>query len=230
MSAKPLNRSQLAKRVAADLPDGSYVNLGIGLPTKVADYTGEDRGIIFHTENGLLGVGRYAEDHEINTDLINAGKIPVTVIPGASFFDHAQSFGMIRGGHLDYCVLGAYQVSASGDIANWKIPGATTAPAVGGAMDLVLGAKNVYVMTDLVDRNGNSKIVEYCTYPLTGVQCVDRIYTDRAVFEVSREGLLVLEVFGSTIEELRAITGIDLKTPNTTFEPSILKESANVRS
>lgn len=220
MTAEPLSRSQLAERVANDLPDGSYVNLGIGLPTKVADYTGASRRIVFHTENGLLGVGPLAREGEINPDLINAGKIPVTAVPGASFFDHAQSFGMIRGGHLDFCILGAYQVSVSGDIANWKIPGSTAAPAVGGAMDLVVGAKNVYVMTDLIDRYGNSKIVESCTYPLTGVQCVDRIYTDRAVFEVTPEGLTVLEAFGSTLDELRAITGIDLKPKKPTYAPS----------
>lgn len=230
MNSRPLNRSQLAERLAADLPDGSYVNLGIGLPTKVADYAGAERGIIFHTENGLLGVGRYAEEHEINTDLINAGKIPVTLIPGASLFDHAQSFGMIRGGHLDYCVLGAYQVSSSGDIANWKIPGAKTAPAVGGAMDLVLGAKNVYVMTDLLDKHGNSKLVKNCNYPLTGVQCVNRVYTDRAIFQVVEQGFEVLELFGSTIEELRSLTGLDLQLANNSNAKSNLKETANVRS
>lgn len=210
MTDLPLTRDELAKYVAADIPDGSYVNLGIGLPTQVAQYAGADRGITFHTENGLLGVGALAHGDEVNPDLINAGKIPITLAPGASFFDHAQSFAMIRGGHLDYCILGAYQVAANGDVANWKIQGSDAAPAVGGAMDLVVGAKNIFVMMDLFARNGECKLVEVCSYPLTGVECVNRIYTDRAVFEVTDAGLAVLDLFGSTFEELREMTGLNL--------------------
>lgn len=210
MKSAPLNRNELAEYVAADIPDGSYVNLGIGLPTQVAQYTGSEREITFHTENGLLGVGALAEGDEINPDLINAGKIPITVVPGASFFDHAQSFAMIRGGHLDYCILGAYQVAANGDVANWKILNSDAAPAVGGAMDLVVGAKNIFVMMDLFTRNGECKLVESCTYPLTGVECVNRIYTDRAVFEVTPQGLAVTDVFGTTVHELKELTGLEL--------------------
>lgn len=210
MTDRPLTRDELARYVARDIPNGSYVNLGIGVPTAVAQYAGAAQGITFHTENGLLGVGALAEGDDVNPNLINAGKIPVTAIAGASYFDHAQSFAMIRGGHLDFCILGAYQVSQSGDIANWKIPGSDAAPAVGGAMDLVVGAKNVYVMMDLLDRAGNSKLLPVCTYPLTGVQCVDRVYTDRAVFEVTPEGLIVLDTFGTSLDELRELTGIDL--------------------
>lgn len=220
MTREPLTRDQLAEYVAKTIPNGSYVNLGIGLPTKVAQYTGADRNITFHTENGLLGVGALAEGDDINPNLINAGKIPVTAIPGASYFDHAQSFSMIRGGHLDFCILGAYQVSAAGDIANWKIPGSTAAPAVGGAMDLVVGAKNIVVMMELLDREGNSRIMPRCTYPVTGVGCVTRIFTDRAVFDVTNEGLVVLDTFGTTIGELRELTGIDLTSDTTTQRAS----------
>lgn len=211
MTRMSLSRSALAQKVAHDLPVGSYVNLGIGRPTEIADYTTAKQQITFHTENGLLGVGPLATGEEINTDLINAGKIPVTIVPGASFFDHAQSFGMIRGGHLDFCILGAYQVSINGDIANWKIKGSTGAPAVGGAMDLVIGAKNVYVMMDLFDKNGNCKLVQECTYPLTGVNCVNRVYTDRAVFEITPAGIEVRETFGMNLTELRVQTGLDLR-------------------
>ncbi len=220
MTRESLTRDQLAEYVAQTIPNGSYVNLGIGLPTKVAQYTGADRNITFHTENGLLGVGALAEGDDINPNLINAGKIPVTAIPGASYFDHAQSFSMIRGGHLDFCILGAYQVSQAGDIANWKIPGSTAAPAVGGAMDLVVGAKNIVVMMELLDREGNTRIMPRCTYPVTGVGCVTRIFTDRAVFDVTNEGLVVLDTFGTTIGELRELTGIDLTSDTTTQRAS----------
>lgn len=215
MTRQPLTRDELAGYVAETIPHGSYVNLGIGLPTSIAQYTGVDRGITFHTENGLLGVGALAEGDHINSNLINAGKIPVTAVPGASYFDHAQSFAMIRGGHLDYCILGAYQVSEAGDIANWKIPGSTAAPAVGGAMDLVVGAKNIVVMMELLDREGKSRVMPRCTYPVTGVLCVNRIFTDRAVFDVTTAGLVVLDTFGTTIDELRELTGIDLMTDTT---------------
>ena len=210
MTGRPLSREELAAYVAATIPDGSYVNLGIGLPTRVAQFTGSDRNITFHTENGLLGVGPLAEGDDINPNLINAGKIPVQAIDGASYFDHAQSFGMIRGGHLDFCILGAYQVSEKGDIANWKIPGSPAAPAVGGAMDLVVGAKSIVVMMDLLDREGKSRVMPSCTYPLTGVECVNRIYTDRAAFLVTSDGLRVVETFGTTLDELRDLTQIDL--------------------
>lgn len=211
MIDRPLTRDEIAQYVAAEIPQGSYVNLGIGYPTKVAQFAGPERELTFHTENGLLGVGDLAHGEDINPNLINAGKIPVTVVPGASYFDHAQSFAMIRGGHLDFCILGAYQVSARGDIANWKIPGSSAAPAVGGAMDLVVGAKNIYVMMGLLDREGRSKVVPECTYPVTGVDCVNRIYTDRAVFEVTPEGLLVLDTFGTTLDELSELIGMDMK-------------------
>lgn len=229
MTDMPLTRDELAKYVAGDIPDGSYVNLGIGFPTQVAQYTGSDRGIVFHTENGLLGVGALAEGDEINPDLINAGKIPITVIPGASYFDHAQSFAMIRGGHLDYCILGAYQVAANGDVANWKIQGSDAAPAVGGAMDLVVGAKNIYVMMNLFDRSGACKLVDVCTYPLTGVECVNRIYTDRGVFEVTGHGLAVLDAFGTTVEQLRAMTGLELIDSTNTSTEQKQEEYANGR-
>lgn len=230
MMPSPLNRDQLAQYVANEIPNGSYANLGIGLPTKVAQYAGEAQNITFHTENGLLGVGALAEGEDINPNLINAGKIPVTAIPGASYFDHALSFAMIRGGHLDFCILGAYQVSERGDIANWKIPGTGKAPAVGGAMDLVVGAKNIFVMTDLLDRNGHSKVMRECTYPVTGVTCVDRIYTDRAVFEVTDTGLEVLDLFGTTLDELRDLTDLDLRLSDRFRGESEAKESDHGRS
>lgn len=211
MTGTGLSRDELALVVADDIPDGSYVNLGIGLPTRVAQYAGPKRGIVFHTENGLLGVGEIADGADINPDLINAGKIPVTAVAGASYFDHAQSFALIRGGHLDYCLLGAYQVSQAGDVANWKIPGSPAAPAVGGAMDLVVGAKNIFVMMRLFDSHGACKLVEKCSYPVTGLACVNRIYTDRAVFTVTPNGLEVERAFGCTFEQLEDLTGLHLR-------------------
>lgn len=190
-----LSRNEIAARLAKDFPDGAIVNLGIGLPTLVADYLPEGREIILHTENGMLGMGRAASEDEIDPDLINAGKIPVTEPPGASYFHHADSFGMMRGGHIDYCVLGAYQVSVAGDLANWHTGAADAIPAVGGAMDLAIGAKHVCVMMNLFTKTGECKIVDECTYPLTGIGCVERIYTDMAVFEVADGQLRVLEIF-----------------------------------
>lgn len=209
--ATRLSREQLAARVARDIPDGSYVNLGIGAPTLVADYLPADQEIILHTENGMLGMGPSPEPGALDPDLINAGKQPVTALAGASYFHHADSFGMMRGGHLDVCVLGAFQVSQGGDLANWSTGAPGAIPAVGGAMDLAIGAKNVYVMTDLLTRTGQSKLVEACTYPLTGVGCVTRIYTDHAVFDVTPEGFAVREAFGdNTVELLAELTGVEL--------------------
>lgn len=205
------SREQMAARVAQDMPSGAYVNLGIGLPTMVANHLPADREIILHTENGLLGMGPAPEAGEEDPDLINAGKQPVTALPGASFFHHADSFAMMRGGHLDFCVLGAFQVSSSGDLANWHTGAPGAIPAVGGAMDLAIGAKRVYVMMEHLTKKGESKIVARCTYPLTGVGCVNRIFTDLAVIDVTPAGLKVLErAPGLSFEELQRLTGVPL--------------------
>lgn len=207
-----IDRKELAARIAADIPEGSYVNLGIGAPTLVANYLPSDQEIILHTENGLLGMGEAPAEGLIDPDLINAGKQPVTAQAGAAYFHHADSFAMMRGGHLDVCVLGAFQVSERGDLANWSTGGPDAIPAVGGAMDLAIGAKSVYVMTDLLTKQGESKLVSACTYPLTGVACVTRVYTDYAVFDVTPDGFRVRELFGdNTIEELESLTGLSLK-------------------
>lgn len=204
-------RADLARRIAADIPDGAVVNLGIGAPTLVADHLPADREIVLHTENGLLGMGPAPEPGRIDPDLINAGKQAVTAVAGAAYFHHADSFAMMRGGHLDVCVLGAFQVAQNGDLANWSTGEPGAIPAVGGAMDLAIGAKSVYVMTDLLTRAGEPKLVAACTYPLTGVGCVSRVYTDHAVFEVTEAGFAVTEAFGdNTIEQLRALTGLAL--------------------
>jgi 3-oxoadipate CoA-transferase beta subunit len=204
-------REQMAARVARDIPNGAYVNLGIGLPTLVANHLPKDREIILHTENGLLGMGPAPEPGAEDSDLINAGKQPVTTVPGASFFHHADSFAMMRGGHLDFCVLGAFQVSVKGDLANWHTGGPDAIPAVGGAMDLAIGAKRVHVMMEHLTKKGESKIVERCTYPLTGIACVNRIFTDLAVLDVTPEGLRVVEkVDGLSFEELQRLSGIRL--------------------
>lgn len=206
-----ISREDLARRIAADIPEGSYVNLGIGAPTLVANYLPVDQEIILHTENGLLGMGPAPEAGAIDPDLINAGKQPVTALPGAAYFHHADSFAMMRGGHLDVCVLGAFQVSASGDLANWSTGAPGAIPAVGGAMDLAIGAKQVFVMTDLLTKQGQSKLVAACTYPLTGVGCVTRVYTDHAVFDVTDAGFAVREVFGdNTVASLSELTGLAL--------------------
>jgi len=205
------SREQMAVRVARDMPSGAYVNLGIGLPTMVANHLPADREIILHTENGLLGMGPAPGAGAEDPDLINAGKQPVTAVPGASFFHHADSFAMMRGGHLDFCVLGAFQVSVSGDLANWHTGAPGAIPAVGGAMDLAIGAKRVYVMMEHLTKQGVSKIVPRCTYPLTGVGCVDRIFTDLAVLDVTPEGLRVLESApGLSFAELQRLTGVPL--------------------
>jgi 3-oxoadipate CoA-transferase beta subunit len=207
----PLSRDEMAARVAQDIPEGAYVNLGIGLPTKVSDYLPTDREIILHTENGMLGMGPAAVGDEIDPDLLNAGKIPVTELPGASYFHHADSFGMMRGGHLDICVLGAFQVSTTGDLANWHTGGEDAIPAVGGAMDLAIGAKRVFVVMELFTREGDCKLVPECSYPLTGIGCVDTVYTDYAVFDIGPDGVVARELFGdTTLEELAELTELEL--------------------
>ena len=209
---KRYNRDEIAQRVAADIPEGAYVNLGIGLPTKVANYLPADREIFLHSENGLLGMGPAPAPGEEDEDLINAGKQPVTLLPGGSFFHHADSFAMMRGGHLDVCVLGAFQVSAKGDLANWHTGAPDAIPAVGGAMDLALGAKQVYIMMEHQTKSGESKIVPECTYPVTGVGCVSRIYTDLAVIDVTPDGLVVREILADiSFETLQEITVVPLK-------------------
>jgi 3-oxoadipate CoA-transferase beta subunit len=205
-----LDHDALARTVAADIPAGSFVNLGIGLPTKVSNHLAPDSGVMLHTENGMLGMGPEAVGDQVDPDLVNAGKIPVTELPGASYFHHADSFAMMRGGHLDICVLGAYQVSAAGDLANWHTGAPDAVPAVGGAMDLALGAKQTFVMMNLLTREGASKLVRECTYPLTGLACVSRIYTDLAVFLIEDRGVVVREVFGLTFDDLQALVDVPL--------------------
>ncbi|MFK4730786.1 3-oxoacid CoA-transferase subunit B [Agromyces mediolanus] len=208
-----ISRDELAARVAADIPDGAYVNLGIGAPTRVADFLPAEREIVLHTENGLLGMGPAPAAGAIDPDLVNAGKQAVTAVAGAAYFHHADSFAMMRGGHLDVCVLGAFQVAENGDLANWSTGAEGAIPAVGGAMDLASGAKAVYVMTDLLTRTGEPKLVRACSYPLTGIRCVTRVYTDRAVFDVTERGFAVRELFGSaTVAELEELTGLTLRT------------------
>ena len=210
-NSKRFTRDQIAARVAQDIPEGAYVNLGIGLPTKVANYLPAEREVFLHSENGLLGMGPAPAPEDEDEDLINAGKQPVTLLTGGAYFHHADSFAMMRGGHLDVCVLGAFQVSERGDLANWHTGAPDAIPAVGGAMDLAIGAKQVFVMMDHVTKTGESKIVEACSYPLTGVACVNRIYTDMAVLNVTPNGLAVLEMApGLTFEELQAATGATL--------------------
>ncbi|HEY2865017.1 MAG TPA: 3-oxoacid CoA-transferase subunit B [Casimicrobiaceae bacterium] len=208
---KRFTREQLAARVARDIPEGAYVNLGIGLPTTVANHLPADREIFLHSENGLLGMGPAPASGFEDPDLINAGKQPVTLLTGGAYFHHADSFAMMRGGHLDICVLGAFQVSVAGDLANWHTGAKDAIPAVGGAMDLAIGAKRVFVMMDHQTKSGASKIVERCTYPLTGVRCVNRIYTDLAVIDVTAQGLRVVEmVDGLNHEDLQRLTGVPL--------------------
>ncbi|MDQ4489379.1 3-oxoacid CoA-transferase subunit B [Sinomonas sp. ASV486] len=209
-SETPLNREEMARLVAKDIEPGSFVNLGIGQPTNVSNYLTEEQGITLHTENGMLGMGPVAVGDEIDQDLINAGKIPVTELPGASYFHHADSFAIMRGGHLDVCVLGAFQVSATGDLANWHTGAPDAIPAVGGAMDLATGAKDVYVMMNLIAKDGTAKLVPELTYPVTGVGCVTRVYTEKAVFLISPDGVRVRETFGVAFEELEALMDVPL--------------------
>jgi 3-oxoadipate CoA-transferase beta subunit len=206
----PLTPHELAAAVARDIPPYSYVNLGIGQPTKVAEHLAPESGIVLHTENGMLNMGPAAVGGEIDPDLTNAGKVPVTELPGASYFHHADSFMMMRGGHLDVCVLGAFQVSATGDLANWHTGAPDAIPAVGGAMDLAIGARQVFVLMTLFDKQGRPKLVPECTYPLTALSCVSRVYTDHAVFDVGPAGTVVRETFGVTVDELRARLDVPL--------------------
>ena len=215
---KKLTRDELAARVARDIPEGAYVNLGIGLPTLVGNHLPRDREVFLHSENGILGMGPAPAEGEEDWDLINAGKQAVTMVTGGAFFHHADSFAIMRGGHLDICVLGAFQVSATGDLANWHTGEADAVPAVGGAMDLAVGARRVFVMMDHQTKTGESKIVTQCTYPLTGIGCVSRIYTDLAVIDVSPDGLIAREwVAGLSFEELCARTAAPLAPPNSNF-------------
>jgi len=208
---KPLTRNQLAARIAHDIPEGAYVNLGIGAPTLIANFLPKDREIFLHSENGILGMGPAPPAGQEDWDLINAGKQPVTLLTGGAYFHHGDSFAMMRGGHLDICVLGAFQVSASGDLANWHTGEPDAIPAVGGAMDLAAGARQVFVMMDHMTKQGEAKIVERCTYPLTAARCVDRIYTDLAVLDVTERGLVVREmVEGLSFAELQRKTAAPL--------------------
>ena len=205
-------KDQMAARVAQDIPDGAYVNLGIGMPTQVANHLPAGLEIILHSENGLLGMGPAPAPEDEDFDLINAGKQPVTVLPGGAYFHHNDSFAMMRGGHLDICVLGAFQVSEKGDLANWHTGEADAIPAVGGAMDLAIGAKQTWVMMDLLTKQGQSKVVRACTYPLTGLACVKRIYTDLATLEVTPQGLRLIDaVEGLTREALEQLMGLSLQ-------------------
>jgi 3-oxoadipate CoA-transferase, beta subunit len=208
--SEKLTKDELARLVAKDIAPGSFVNLGIGQPTLVSNYLTAEQDVTLHTENGMLGMGPQAKDDEIDEDLINAGKIPVTELPGASYFHHADSFAMMRGGHLDVCVLGAFQVSGGGDLANWSTGEPGSIPAVGGAMDLATGARQTFVMMSLFTRDGSPKLVPSCTYPLTGVGCVSRLYADHGVFLLGPDGVRVRELFGITVEELASRLDVPL--------------------
>ncbi len=208
------SREEMAKRAALDIPDGSYVNLGIGIPEMVAKFVPEGRQFIYHTENGLLGMGPPPTAEQLDPDLINAGKKPVTAIPGAAYFHHADSFVMIRGGHIDVCVLGAMQVSQGGDLANWSTGAADAIPAVGGAMDLVGGVKTIYVITQHTTRDGQPKLLTDCTYPLTGKAVVKRVFTNLAVIDIGSSGFELVELApGITFDQVQAQTDAPLKVP-----------------
>ena len=212
MSYTRRSKDELAARVAQDIPEGATVNLGIGQPTLVANHIPASREVLLHSENGILGMGPAPAKGLEDYDLINAGKQPVTLLPGGAFFHHADSFAMMRGGHLDICVLGAFQVSATGDLANWHTGEPGAIPAVGGAMDLAIGAKQTWVMMDLVTKQGQSKLVQTCSYPLTGIGCVKRVYTDLATLACTPQGLVVIDtVNGLGLEELSALIGLPLK-------------------
>ena len=204
----------MARRVARDIPNGAYVNLGIGLPTKVANHLLPDREVVLHSENGVLGMGPAPPAGQGDPELINAGKQPVTLVPGGCYFHSADSFAMMRGGHLDICVLGAFQVSVRGDLANWHTGAKDAIPAVGGAMDLALGAKQVFVMMEHLTKAGTSKLVAQCSYPVTALACVSRVYTDLAVLDIGPQGLVAREVVdGLSLEELGRLSGVPLLPP-----------------
>jgi 3-oxoadipate CoA-transferase beta subunit len=212
MSYTRRSKDELAARVAQDIPEGATVNLGIGQPTLVANHIPASREVLLHSENGILGMGPAPAKEMEDYDLINAGKQPVTLLSGGAYFHHADSFAMMRGGHLDICVLGAFQVSATGDLANWHTGEADAIPAVGGAMDLAVGAKQTWVMMDLQTKQGQSKLVQACSYPLTGIGCVKRVYTDLATLACTPQGLEVIDmVEGLGLEELSALIGLPLK-------------------
>ena len=212
MSYTRRSKDELAARVAQDIPEGATVNLGIGQPTLVANHIQASREVLLHSENGILGMGPAPAKGQEDYDLINAGKQPVTLLPGGAFFHHADSFAMMRGGHLDICVLGAFQVSATGDLANWHTGEPGAIPAVGGAMDLAVGAKQTWVMMDLLTKQGQSKLVQHCSYPLTGIGCVKRVYTDLATLACTPQGLVVMDmVDGLELAELSALIGLPLK-------------------
>ena len=212
MSYRRRTKHQLAARIAAGIADGAVVNLGIGMPTLVADHLAADREVLLHSENGILGMGPAPPPGEQDADLINASKQPVTLRPGGAYFHHADSFAMMRGGHLDICVLGAFQVSARGDLANWSTGAPDAIPAVGGAMDLAIGAKQTWVMMDLLTKHGDSKVVERCTYPLTGIGCVTRIYTDLCTLACTPDGLRLIDaVDGLSRTTLERIVGLRIE-------------------
>lgn len=204
-------RNAMAQRVARDIPEGSYVNLGIGLPTLVANHLPAEQDFFLHSENGVLGRWQAAAPGEEDWDMINAGKEPIELAPGAAFFHHADSFGMMRGGHLDICVLGAFQVAANGDLANWHTGAPDAIPAVGGAMDLAIGAKKVFVMMEHLGKDGRSKLLAECSYPVTGLGCVSRVYTELATFDITPAAVKVIELVGDiTPRALQEITGVEL--------------------
>lgn len=207
---KPLGRYEMAQRAAMDVPAGTHANLGIGMPTMISNYLGIEQGVVLHTENGMLNMGPEAQGDEIDYELINAGKIPVTELPGAAYFHHADSFAMMRGGHLDLCVLGAFQVCVNGDLANWHSGKADAIPAVGGAMDLAVGAKRVWVMMSMFSKTGAPKLVPELTLPVTGLACVSRLYTDVATVDLVESEARVMDVHGVTVDELRVRSGLDL--------------------
>ena len=205
-------KDELAKRVAQDIFDGAYVNLGIGMPTQVANHIPAGREVVLHSENGILGMGPAPVAGQEDFDLINAGKQPVTLLAGGAYFHHADSFAMMRGGHLDICVLGAFQVSSTGDLANWSTGEPGSIPAVGGAMDLAIGARQTWVMMDLLTKKGDSKVVRECTYPLTGIGCVRRIYSDLATLECTPQGLTLIDkVEGLALSELERLLGLPIQ-------------------
>ena len=221
MALHKRSKDELAKRVAQDMFDGAYVNLGIGMPTLVANHLPSGIEIVLHSENGILGMGPAPAKGEEDYDLINAGKQAVTLLPGGAYFHHADSFAMMRAGHLDICVLGGFQVSVTGDLANWSTGEPGAIPAVGGAMDLAIGAKQTWVMMDLLTKQGASKVVPQCTYPLTGIACVKRIYTDMATLECTPNGLVLIDlVDGLTRGELEGLLGLKVSLENTIISPN----------